>query len=44
VISQTVMEVALGISPTPQISQVVIEVAVTNAVAVTQQPRMIVLM
>ena len=43
-ISQMVTEVAISAPIPGQISQVVVEVAFSNAVAVTQQPRMIVLM
>jgi len=38
VLSQAVMEVALGISPTVRLSQMVVEVAVANVTATAQQP------
>jgi hypothetical protein len=43
-ISQLVTEVAISAPIAGQVSQMVVEVAFSNAVAVTQQPRMIVLM
>lgn len=43
-VSQLVTEVAISAPIAGQVSQMVVEVAFSNAVAVTQQPRMIVLM